>query len=31
MLRRNSIKVHSLTARTRNENRLAVRVILEIF
>ena len=23
MLKRNSIKVHSLTARTRNENRLA--------
>ena len=31
MLKRNSIKVHSLTARTRNENRLAVWVILEIF
>ena len=36
MLKRNSIKVHSLhsttlTARTRNENRLTVWVILEIF
>ena len=31
MLKRNSIKVHLLTARTRNENRLAVWVILEIF
>ena len=31
MLKRNSIKVHSLTARTRNENRLAVWVILEFF
>ena len=34
MLKRNSIKfvqTLDLTARTRNENRLAARVILEIF